>query len=164
MELETMGRHRSMHIMLAAVGEVEGGSLCREVAIKYGICYGTMLNWLSRFGSKERLLKKRKTFSVQQKRLIVRKVLDGEMTLREASLAYGIKRYTTIQQWIKSLDGGIDDIDSKESSMLVPSVIYPDIKKALDQANLKVLALETMIDIAEEQLKIKIRKKSGAKQ
>jgi len=38
------------------------------------------------------------------------------------------------------------------------------LQKALEMANLKIKALDTMIDIAEEQLKIDIRKKSGAKQ
>ena len=38
------------------------------------------------------------------------------------------------------------------------------LKKALEEANLKIKALDTMIDIAEEQLKINIRKKSGARQ
>jgi hypothetical protein len=38
------------------------------------------------------------------------------------------------------------------------------LKKALEEANLKIRALDTMIDIAEEQLKIDIRKKSGARQ
>ncbi|MNF06951.1 hypothetical protein D3C87_1991320 [compost metagenome] len=38
------------------------------------------------------------------------------------------------------------------------------LQKALMEANLKIKALDTMIDIAEEQLKIDIRKKSGAKQ
>ena len=38
------------------------------------------------------------------------------------------------------------------------------LKKALEEANLNNKALNTMIDIAEQQLKIDIRKKSGAKQ
>ena len=38
------------------------------------------------------------------------------------------------------------------------------LKKALAEANLKIRALDTMIDIAEDQLKIDIRKKSGARQ
>jgi transposase-like protein len=37
------------------------------------------------------------------------------------------------------------------------------LKKHLKAASLRTEALETMIDIAEEELKIKIRKKSGAK-
>jgi hypothetical protein len=37
-------------------------------------------------------------------------------------------------------------------------------EKLLEDAQMKNIALETMIDIAEEQLKIPIRKKSGPKQ
>jgi transposase len=38
------------------------------------------------------------------------------------------------------------------------------LKKALEEANMKNRALNTLIDIAEEQLKIEIRKKPGARQ
>jgi predicted nucleic acid-binding Zn-ribbon protein len=38
------------------------------------------------------------------------------------------------------------------------------LQKALEDAQLKVAALNTLIDVAEEQLKINIRKKPGAKQ
>ena len=38
------------------------------------------------------------------------------------------------------------------------------LQKALQEAELKIKALNTLIDVAEEQLKISIRKKSGAKQ
>lgn len=38
-----------------------------------------------------------------------------------------------------------------------------ELEKALELANLKVSGLETMINIAEDQLKINIRKKSGSK-
>jgi transposase len=37
------------------------------------------------------------------------------------------------------------------------------LQKALQEAELKIKALNTLIDVAEEQLKIDIRKKSGAK-
>ena len=39
-----------------------------------------------------------------------------------------------------------------------------ELEKQLEDAQMKTIALETMIDIAEEQLKIVIRKKSGTKQ
>ena len=38
------------------------------------------------------------------------------------------------------------------------------LKKALEEAELKIKALNTLIDVAEEQFKIAIRKKPGAKQ
>ena len=39
-----------------------------------------------------------------------------------------------------------------------------ELEKQLEHAQMKNIALETMIDIAEEQLRISIRKKSGPKQ
>ena len=38
------------------------------------------------------------------------------------------------------------------------------LKKALEDAQLKISALNTLIDVAEDQFKIKIRKKAGARQ
>ena len=38
------------------------------------------------------------------------------------------------------------------------------LEKALDYANLKILGLETMIKVTEEDLQIKIRKKHGTRQ
>jgi hypothetical protein len=38
-----------------------------------------------------------------------------------------------------------------------------DLEKALKEANLMILALHTMIDVAEKDMKIAIRKKSGTK-
>ncbi|MFD0701955.1 hypothetical protein, partial [Myroides pelagicus] len=39
-----------------------------------------------------------------------------------------------------------------------------ELQKALEKANLKLETLETLIKVSEQDLKIKIRKKSGAKQ
>jgi hypothetical protein len=38
------------------------------------------------------------------------------------------------------------------------------LKKALQEAQIKIICLETMIDIAEKELNVNIRKKSGTKQ
>jgi hypothetical protein len=38
------------------------------------------------------------------------------------------------------------------------------LKKALEAAQLKISALNTLIDVAEDQFKIRIRKKAGARQ
>jgi len=53
---------------------------------------------------------------------------------------------------------------AKKTSELSEELELKALKKALQEANLKIRALDTMIDIAEEQLKIDIRKKSGARQ
>jgi hypothetical protein len=59
---------------------------------------------------------------------------------------------------IKAEDMAKKTVDPSENAELKA------LKKALEEANLKIRALDTMIDIAEEQLKIDIRKKSGARQ
>lgn len=57
----------------------------------------------------------------------------------------------------------------KTALMANKNVISNDIEKqalqqALQEAELKIKALNTLIDVAEDQLRIDIRKKSGAKQ
>ena len=64
-----------------------------------------------------------------------------------------------------------DDLSLTKAEEVAKKTVDPSdnaelkaLKKALEEANLKIRALDTMIDIAEEQLKIDIRKKSGARQ
>jgi hypothetical protein len=57
--------------------------------------------------------------------------------------------------------------DTQKQKGSLPKDLQADneaLKKALEEAQLKVAALNTLIDVAEEQLKINIRKKPGAKQ
>ena len=46
----------------------------------------------------------------------------------------------------------------------ISSVDAEALKKALEEAELKIKALNTLIDVAEDEFKIAIRKKPGAKQ
>jgi hypothetical protein len=57
-------------------------------------------------------------------------------------------------------------VRSNLNDMPIDPLSYSQIEltKQLSEAKLKIKALETMIDIAEQQFKISIRKKSGAKQ
>ena len=52
---------------------------------------------------------------------------------------------------------------AKKNKRVLPTDV-DTLQQALEQAELKIKALNTLIDVAEEQLKISIRKKSGAKQ
>ena len=64
-----------------------------------------------------------------------------------------------------------DDLSLTKAEEVAKKTVDPSdnaelkaLKKALEEANLKICALDTMIDITEEQFKIDIRKKSGARQ
>jgi hypothetical protein len=54
--------------------------------------------------------------------------------------------------------------DKPEGPPDLPDPEKEALKKALEEAQLKISALNTLIDVAEDQFKIKIRKKAGARQ
>ena len=162
MQLKQKKRAFSKKLISQAVAEVESGISRWEVCEKYGMSYGTLGSWIKGHASKDFLENGRIQLTNHQKRLIVHGIQEGRMTISEAMLAYKIKGQKTIGRWLRESNA---DIDSKKS--VIPIRNDPasqELQHALHQANLKILALETMIDLAEEQLKIKIRKKSGAKQ
>ena len=60
-----------------------------------------------------------------------------------------------------------DSFDMKVTSAEQPGLPDPEkeaLKKALEAAQLKIIALNTLMDVAEDQFKIRIRKKAGARQ
>ena len=89
---------------------------------------------------------------------------------------YGIKSGYSITQWIRKFDlapRSKSQIElekaMKEQNQITPreqelELKIKSLEKELDKERLRTLALNTMIDIAERDLKIKVRKNSGAKQ
>jgi transposase-like protein len=107
---------------------------------------------------------------------IVREILNGSIGHREASRKYNIHR-TMLAKWVEkaSVDGllngkqetSTNGLPSEMSSKQTDKVLLSKVKaltKELQYAQLKISGLETMITVAEEDLKIKIRKKRGSKQ
>lgn len=106
------------------------------------------------------------------RRWLVREIVSGRMTQKEAIERFEFKQkkpYTVLWQWINRYKPGIPItlpvMSEKERQKI--EALQKQLKlleKQLEDAQMKNVALETMIDVAEEQLKIKIRKKSGPKQ
>ncbi len=98
------------------------------------------------------------------------------MTVAEAKLAYNIHWTPTIKKWLRDAKRENEELVSFNTTIMSnekdkQQPAPEPSKKTLDQAlkeleeeKLKVKALNTLIDIAEENLKISIRKKPGAKQ
>lgn len=106
----------------------------------------------------------------EEKRGYVDLYLTGEYTLREVAKMGGIS-HTTLYKWI------VNGIPCKRKSryIIVNEKSKPQpvdsrdaeiarLKAALEKAELRAHALDTMIDVVEANLNIKIRKKAGAKQ
>jgi hypothetical protein len=93
------------------------------------------------------------------------------MSVKQAQIVFKISYPSVIRGWMKEFKEENDDLSLIKAEDMAKKTVDPSenaelkaLKKALDEANLKIRALDTMIDIAEEQLKIDIRKKSGARQ
>jgi hypothetical protein len=89
------------------------------------------------------------------------------MTKQEACIAYKLNK-KLLNSWIAKFGKEFSDLSMYNQDNMVEMKITTS-DKAIDkqelfEAKLKIKALETMIDIAEEQFKINIRKKFGAKQ
>lgn len=108
----------------------------------------------------------------QTKIKIVEEIKTGMISCLGASRKFRVPR-NTIKAWAGKLNlttlmnadntsAGPGTTQSQESKLLFGKI--HELTKALELSQLKNLALETMIEVAESDLKIKIRKKRGTKQ
>ena len=103
------------------------------------------------------------------KRRVVECITQEGMTLYRASKFYNIPE-ATIRGWIKKLSSEV--VASNFTIAMTPEEAKEvealkkekeQMTKALQDAQLKISSLETLINVAEKNLKIDIRKKSGSK-
>ena len=115
-----------------------------------------------------------KRFKESDKREATQKYLTGSHSKAELTREYSVS-YTGLDRWIEKYgpeffsSGKLDEsLPLDKSSMSKPTSDkdlekrVKELEKQLELSNLKAELLESMIDIAEEELKIKIRKKSGS--
>lgn len=104
---------------------------------------------------------------------VVQEVLTGKLTKEAARVAYGIKSNCAILYWMRKFCGNDDYrhvhsltnnlpamATSKEYNEL--NVRIKQLEEELRRANLRADLWQTMIEVAEEQLHIDIKKKCGA--
>ena len=102
----------------------------------------------------------------KKRKEVVEEYLKGGVTLRELAQRHGIN-HRTINRWVKAYKSGGDAVMRRRMRVEVTSAMPEDVKRLqreLYEARLHAKLLETMIDIAENEMGIVIRKKSGAKQ
>ena len=146
---------------------VEQGLPRRAALERYGMTKSTLGLWMTTYGSKSYHDGKKYVYPLSQKRSVLRAIEAG-MTLSESQIRFNIKCSTTIrradEREKRDLVAGQDFLMPKKTYKKNSTDDVKALKEALAYAQLKIKALDTMIDIAEGQLKIDIRKKSGAKQ
>jgi transposase-like protein len=102
------------------------------------------------------------------KHKVVQEVLEGKISKADARRKFGIPGHGTILRWIRKFEekSTLDLPMSKEKSLSKEALIkrIKALERQLEDEKLKSEGLSKMIDIAESQLKVSIRKKSGTKQ
>lgn len=102
------------------------------------------------------------------KKSVVKEVLSGQITQAEAMRRYGIRGKSLILNWIRKSDPmkqKARSIDNKANEHIAKLEIENErLRKELDLERVRSLSLNVMIDFAEKEFNIPIRKKSGVKQ
>ncbi len=151
------------------VQQVEKGTPRAEIYQRYGCSRGTVVRWVNKYCSEAYQELKRKVYTPSQKRSVMR-AIDSGMSVKEARISFGLTNSAVIFSWMKAAKKENDELSIANPAPMTKHVKHKEtdeikaLREALAFEQLKNKALNTMIDLAEEQLKIDIRKKSGARQ
>ena len=118
-----------------------------------------------------------KCYSDDFKYQVVQEYLTGDLSQVELLDKYSIKGKSSITYWMRKFglweapirNKSIDYPTMKKGNKKSPGELaleakVKELEKALEHEKLRSLALDMMIDIAEDKLNISIRKKSGTRQ
>lgn len=121
-----------------------------------------------------------KIYTEETKKKVVFRVLSGELLKIEARREYGILGSVTLNGWMEKYGHGIlsehkellegmgtrkkkEAVNGLDDELGKLRLKLKQAEKRADDADLRAEAYSLMIDIAEKELKIAIRKKSGTK-
>ncbi|SEI70155.1 Transposase [Dyadobacter koreensis] len=108
-----------------------------------------------------------------EKKKIVHEINSGLIGQRAAARKYGLNR-KTLGTWVAEFSSfnarprevaeeAIGNMNENSKTRILAKQVQ-DLTKQLEKANLKISGLQTMIEVSEQELHIKIRKKPGSKQ
>ena len=114
-------------------------------------------------------------FPDELKLKVVQEYMDTDVSQRELMQKFNIRGVNTIKKWMRKFDMQAPSQQEIELQRTMAKqkektayereleAKVAKLEQQLDYEQLRTLALDTMIEIAERDLKISIRKKSGAK-
>jgi transposase len=147
--------------------KIESGVLSvSEVMKKYKITNNrTVSRWVKRFGNGKGIPGTRKFHSGMERRQAIIEIENGKLTDLEVLKKYRVSE-STLYGWKKEYSSELaskNNASNMENKTATPTENSKE-TELIKNLKLKVSALETMIDIAETQYNIDIRKKFGSKQ
>jgi transposase-like protein len=149
------------------VAQIESGELtAAEAKAKYQIgSPRTLKGWVIRFAANPDLdIRVKHQYKPSHRRQVAFEIAAGRLTLQQAARENKVGP-DAIQLWTKEFKAETQSTAKKLPKRLSGETsTLQDAALQLKYLQLKVIALETMIDIAEKEFDIDIRKKSGTKQ
>ena len=105
------------------------------------------------------------------RRQVVREVMTENLSNREARARFNLSSSSIVSDWYKKYSSDIQVLNEEDTmkqggkkALTAEQKKIRELERALQEANMKITGLEMLIDIAQEELKIEIRKKPGSKQ
>lgn len=110
-------------------------------------------------------------YDITYKRYIVKQYRDGDRSMAQVAMDNGLTK-DRVKEWVKQFSSEIAETEQIVSPMTEQENQDFDslrkrlesLEKSLQYEQMKNFALETMIDLAKEELGVDIRKNSGARQ
>ncbi len=135
-----------------------------DAVIKHEIALSTLKRWIKTYGKSATIPSAFKRIPVLEKRRIINEIDTGKLSLIEALKRYKVNE-STLYYWRKQ---NSDEIACQKTSGNMNkhgrTEVYSKGDPQIEDLKLKIAALETMIDVAEKEFNIPIRKKRGSKQ
>lgn len=116
---------------------------------------------------RQRIKRSQRDYRLAFKLGVVEEVEKGMLSYKQAQLKYGIQGRSTVLVWLRklgTLDWSLAQLQKLPSKEKTPEHRIKELEAALDLEKQKNLLLTTVIDIAEKQYGLSIRKKSSPKQ
>lgn len=156
-------RRYTVEEKMKIVAQIEQGILSFNEALEqYKIsARKTLYGWVTTYATEPDLIQKGKKYSYSHRRQIAISIQAGMLTVEDAARASRVS-ITTIEKWLDLLKHST--LIDKSGNTMRGAVQDNETQSTIAALQLKVSALETMIDLAEEKWKIDIRKKCGTKQ
>jgi transposase len=103
------------------------------------------------------------TYEDSFKIAVAREYLEGKLSQAQLGRKYGLSSGEVVRYFVNWYKKYISQTEASGSGSPLESNADQRLQEELRLANLKITALEMMINIAEKELDIDIRKKSGTK-
>jgi transposase len=110
-------------------------------------------------GSNQSKKRTQKDYSLSFKLKVVEEVEKGEKTYKEAQREYGIQGRSTVLVWLRKHGRLKWTIENPMRDKITPQTEIRVLKKEIEKLKKEKEVLQIAIDIAEEELKVPIRKK-----